>query len=135
MIGIALHNTVASTTAYDPTCGSGSLLLEQRQSELKCEVKESNAALDKMAYEKYPQLGVEEIKSLVIDDKWLVALEVLVESELERVSQRLTTRICELAGRYEKSLAELENEVRVLAERVGGHLRRIVGMYRVGVDI
>src|SRR5436853_6647182 len=28
VIGIAPHNAKASTTAYDPTCGSGSLLLK-----------------------------------------------------------------------------------------------------------
>jgi type I restriction enzyme M protein len=28
VIGIAASNTKASTTAYDPTCGSGSLLLK-----------------------------------------------------------------------------------------------------------
>jgi type I restriction enzyme M protein len=28
VIGISLHNTKAATTAYDPTCGSGSLLLK-----------------------------------------------------------------------------------------------------------
>ena len=28
VIGISLANTKASTTAYDPTCGSGSLLLK-----------------------------------------------------------------------------------------------------------
>src|SRR5258706_13368036 len=28
VIGIGLHNTKAATTAYDPTCGSGSLLLK-----------------------------------------------------------------------------------------------------------
>ena len=28
VIGISKHNTVAATTAYDPTCGSGSLLLK-----------------------------------------------------------------------------------------------------------
>jgi type I restriction enzyme M protein len=28
VLGISAENTVASTTAYDPTCGSGSLLLK-----------------------------------------------------------------------------------------------------------
>ena len=37
-------------------------------------VKAQELALDKLAYEKYPQLSVDEIKSLVVEDKWLAAL-------------------------------------------------------------
>ena len=45
--------------------------LEQRQSVLKSKIKEADAALDKLAYDQYPQLSVDEIKTLVVDDKWI----------------------------------------------------------------
>lgn len=48
------------------------LQLLDEQSSLKSQIKEADAALDKLAYEKYPQLSVDEIKTLVVDDKWLV---------------------------------------------------------------
>lgn len=43
--------------------------LEERQADLKARIKAADAELDRLAYEKYPQLSVDEIKTLVIDDK------------------------------------------------------------------
>ena len=45
--------------------------LTETISELKSRLKEAEAALDKQALEKYLQLSVDEIKVLVVDDKWL----------------------------------------------------------------
>jgi hypothetical protein len=41
----------------------------------------------------YGQLSESEIKTLVVDDKWLATLAASVESELDRISQALTGRI------------------------------------------
>jgi type I restriction enzyme M protein len=41
---------------------------------LKKKVRESEAALDRLAYEKYPTLSEAEIKTLVVDDKWMARL-------------------------------------------------------------
>ena len=67
---------------------------------LKKQVRESEAALDRLAYEKYPKLTEAEIKTLVVDDKWMARLHGEVQGELDRVSQTLTGRIRELAERY-----------------------------------
>jgi type I restriction enzyme M protein len=101
------------------------LSLLDEQSALKGEVKEADAALDKLAYEKYPQLSVHEIKALVVDDKWLTALTNAVQGELDRVSQTLTTRIRQLAERYETPLPKLVDEVTGLSARVDEHLKRM----------
>ena len=42
-------------------------LLDEEKA-LKSQIKEAHAALDLLAYEAYPQLGLEEIKALVVDD-------------------------------------------------------------------
>jgi type I restriction enzyme M protein len=81
--------------------------------------------LDTLAYEKYPQLSEGEIKTLVIEDKWLVVLAAAVQGELTRVSQTLTGRIRELAERYAVPLPKLEQEVDELAAKVAGHLERM----------
>jgi type I restriction enzyme M protein len=49
---------------------------------------------------KYPTLTEAEIKTLVVDDKWMAQLSAAVQGELDRVSQTLTGRIRELAERY-----------------------------------
>lgn len=99
--------------------------LEQRQSSLKSKIKAADAELDQLAHDKYPDLSVDEIKTLVVDDKWLTALAADVQGELERVSQRLTGRIRQLAERYETPLPKLAEEVDVLAARVDEHLKRM----------
>ncbi|MBM9519527.1 hypothetical protein JWG39_06800 [Desulforhopalus vacuolatus] len=101
------------------------LSLLEEQSALKSKVKEADAALDKLAYEKYPQLSVDEIKTLVVDDKWLTTLAMAVQGELDRVSQTLTTRIRQLAERYDTPLPKLVDEVTELSVRVDEHLKRM----------
>ncbi|MDY0282669.1 MAG: hypothetical protein RBR35_19210, partial [Salinivirgaceae bacterium] len=66
-----------------------------------------------------------EIKSLVVDDKWLAFLAGAVQGELDRVSQTLTGRIRVLAERYATSLPQLTAEIDTLAARVAGHLQRM----------
>ena len=88
-------------------------------------VKEQDAALDKLAHDKYPALSEAEIKTLVIDDKWMARLAADVQGELERVSQTLTGRIRELAERYATPLPQLTDEVATLAARVEEHLGKM----------
>jgi type I restriction enzyme M protein len=88
-------------------------------------VKEQEAALDKLAYAKYPTLTEAEIKTLVVDDKWMARLAAAVQGELERVSQTLTGRIRELAERYATPLPQLTDEVATLAARVEEHLAKM----------
>ncbi|NLN61337.1 MAG: N-6 DNA methylase [Myxococcales bacterium] len=101
------------------------LSLLGEQSALKSAVKEADAALDALAYEKYPQLSVDEVKRLVVEDKWLAALSTALHDELERVSQTLAAAIRDLAERYDTPLAELVKEVDALTARVEGHLKQM----------
>jgi len=99
-------------------------LLDQ-QAALKTEIKEKEKALDTLAYEKYPQLTPEEVKTLVIDDKWLTTLATAVYGETDRISQSLTSRIRELAQRYQVPLPEMTDKVAQLEEKVKGHLQKM----------
>jgi type I restriction enzyme M protein len=101
------------------------LELSERETALKRAVKEQEAELDRLAYEKYPTLTEAEIKTLVVDDKWMARLTAAVQGELERVSQTLTGRIRELAERYATPLPQLTDEVATRAARVEGHLAKM----------
>ncbi len=96
-------------------------LLEQ-QAEAKAKRKAAQEDLDKKIDAKYPKLTVAEIKTLVVDDKWMAWLTDSVQAELDRVSQTLTGRIRELAERYATPLPKLTDEVETLAARVKAHL-------------
>jgi type I restriction enzyme M protein len=92
---------------------------------LKKQVREAEAALDALAYAKYPQLTTAEIQTLVIHDKWMATLAASVQAELDRVSQTLTGRLRELAERYANPLPQLTDEVAMLAARVEAHLAKM----------
>jgi type I restriction enzyme M protein len=99
--------------------------LANKESDLKKMLKTLEAELDAKAYAQYPKLKVEEIKMLVVEDKWLAVFSSTVSSELERVSHTLTSRVRDLALRYESPLPALVDEVATLSARVEAHLRKM----------
>lgn len=99
--------------------------LSEKETALKRRVKELDAALDKLAYDKYPKLTQDEIKTLVVDDKWMAHLSAAVQGELNRISQTLTGRIRELAERYADPLPQLEKDITTLTSRVEEHLKNM----------
>ncbi|TWT84757.1 Type I restriction enzyme EcoKI M protein [Planctomycetes bacterium CA13] len=96
-------------------------LLEQK-SKIESEKKAAEKALDQLAHDKYPELSVDEIKSLVVDDKWCEHLSTCVGGELDAVSHDLTARVQQLAVRYEKALPELASDLVELQGKVDKHL-------------
>jgi type I restriction enzyme M protein len=101
------------------------LALSNRESGLKKKLKDAEAALNTKAYAQYPRLTEDEVKTLVVDDKWLAALEVAIHSEMERISQALTQRVKELAERYETPLPQQASKVAELEQRVNAHLAKM----------
>lgn len=62
---------------------------------------------------------------LVVDDKWMATIDRDIHTEMDRISQRLTQRIKELAERYETPLPKQTVEVSELEKRVNGHLEKM----------
>ncbi len=98
------------------------LKLLDDQAELSKKIKEAIAALDIKVIERYKTLTETEIKQLVVDDKWMATIERSVSTEMERISQRLTQRIKELAERYETPLPLQTKELKLLEDKVNKHL-------------
>ena len=101
------------------------LKLLNDQTELNKKIKDAIAALDIKVIERYKTLTVDEIKQLVVDDKWMTSIERSVKTEMERISQRLTQRIKELAERYETPLPKQTSDVKLLEEKVTKHLEKM----------
>ena len=99
--------------------------LLEKQSDTKSDRKAAQEDLDAKLDAKYPKLTEAEVKTLVIDDKWMTHLAAAVDDELDRVSQALTGRVRELAERYATPLPALVAEVATLSTRVDAHLKRM----------
>jgi type I restriction enzyme M protein len=104
--------------------------LLDKQTDAKGRLKAAQEDLDAKLDAKYPKLTEDEIKTLVVDDKWLATIAAAVQGELDRVSQTLTGRIRELAERYATPLPQLTNEVAALAARVDGHLKKMGALWK-----
>jgi len=85
----------------------------------------AEANLDMKAYKHYPTLTREEIKTLIVDEKWFTTIETKIQDEIIQVSQILDRRLKELTERYEKPLPEINEIVSSLEEKVNQHLERM----------
>jgi len=99
-------------------------LLEQ-QAEVKTKLKIDQKDLDKKVDQKYSKLNKTEIKTLVVDDKWISALTVIAQSELDRELQTLSGRISDLAERYAFTLPQISDEVNTLSNLLNKHLKKM----------
>ena len=88
-------------------------------------VKDLQEELDKQVLAKYPKLSEAEIKTLVVEDKWLASIQTAIEGEVQRLAQQLAGRVTELEERYARPLPELEREVEAFSEKVEGHLKNM----------
>jgi type I restriction enzyme M protein len=101
------------------------LKLSEREAELKKQLKDAEGALDAAAYARYPKLTEAEIKSLVVDDKWLARIDADIHGEMDRISQALTARVRTLAERYETRMPALAARVGEQESKVEQHLKRM----------
>jgi type I restriction enzyme M protein len=101
------------------------ITLDAKQAELKADIKKQEEALDKKAYEKYPQLTETEVQSILIEHKWMPAIEVTVKTEMDRISQQLTGRVKELIERYDTPLPSLELALSEVEAKVNAHLKKM----------
>lgn len=88
-------------------------------------IKELQKALELKVWNQYPKLTEADIKTIVVDDKWMATLYNAIKTEMQRISQRLTQRIKELAERYETPLPKIDEEVEALENKVKAHLKEM----------
>lgn len=101
------------------------LKLSNEEASLKKNLKEAEAALDAKVYAQYPKLTEDEVKTLVVDDKWLAALNGVIHGEMDKVSQQLTERIKQLTERYETPVPEINRRMIDLEVKVNEHLHKM----------
>ncbi len=101
------------------------LKLANKEADLKKRLKEAESLLDSKACYYYPKLTEDDVKTLVVEDKWLSSLDTAIHGEMDRISQSLTQRVKELAERYETPMPQMTGRVAELEEKVNRHLEKM----------
>jgi len=99
--------------------------LVKKKGQVELKIKDAENGLDKRLLRKYKSLEEEEIRSLIIETKWIKSLFGSVRSETKRISQKLAGRIKQLAERYEMPLPKLKDEIKKLSQKVDNHLKNM----------
>ncbi|NNJ12952.1 type I restriction-modification system subunit M [Chloroflexales bacterium ZM16-3] len=99
--------------------------LIDQEAEANTKIKAAEETLTQRVMRRYQHLSVDEIKALVVEDKWLATLIGSIQGEIERVSHALAGRVRQLAERYAAPLPQLVEETEALSVRVEMHLEKM----------
>ena len=97
--------------------------LLELESKAKKDLKDEVDKLTLAVFKKYPTLSIEDIKEIVIEDKWLKHISNQIKEEINRVTTNLANRIKTLEERYKEPLKTIENDVNILSSKVEEHLK------------
>jgi type I restriction enzyme M protein len=84
--------------------------------------KEAEHALTEAVLKKYPALTMEQIQTLVVQDKWLADITAAIGAEVEARTETLTARVRVLTERYGQTLPQIMKDLAAREARVAGHL-------------
>lgn len=97
-------------------------LLEAKNKALKMKNK-AHEDLELKAFHQYKNLELDEIKDLIIQDKWLKSLKNALENKILKRINAFTSALNEIIQTYSNSLLELDKEVKESESKVLEHLK------------
>ncbi|GAA7485183.1 type I restriction-modification system subunit M [Helicobacter pylori] len=99
--------------------------LEQLEAKNKA-LKMKNKAYEELelkAFHQYKNLEINEIKDLIIKDKWLNSLKNALENKIQKRINAFISALNEIISSYSNSLLELDKEVKESESKVLEHLK------------
>ncbi|RKV48494.1 type I restriction-modification system subunit M [Helicobacter pylori] len=97
-------------------------LLEAKNKALKMKNK-AHEELELKAFHQYKNLEINEIKDLIIQDKWLNSLKNALENKIQKRINAFISALNEIISSYSNSLLELDKEVKESESKVLEHLK------------
>ena len=101
------------------------LALFNKESEIKDAIKSIEIDLEQKVLAKYSKLTLDEVKTIVVERKWMDALAKAVVGEIDRISQRLAGRVRELSERYAVTLPTISESLKASSKKVDEHLKKM----------
>jgi type I restriction enzyme M protein len=99
--------------------------LTEEAAEISTKLLIAKAELEQKVIAQYPKLTIDEIKTVVVEKKWMAAMEQRIHTEMDNISHRLTQRIKELADRYETPMPEMTRQLSEDEAKVNSHLQKM----------
>ncbi|MUU90540.1 type I restriction-modification system subunit M [Helicobacter pylori] len=96
--------------------------LEAKNKALKMKNK-AYEELELKAFHQYKNLEINEIKDLIIKDKWLNSLKNALENKIQKRINAFVSALNEIISSYSNSLLELDKEVKESESKVLEHLK------------
>ncbi|PUD80271.1 type I restriction-modification system subunit M [Helicobacter pylori] len=96
--------------------------LEAKNKALKMKNK-AYEELELKAFHQYKNLEINEIKDLIIKDKWLKSLKNALENKIQKRINAFISALNEIISSYSNSLLELDKEVKESESKVLEHLK------------
>jgi type I restriction enzyme M protein len=118
---IRLDKDAGDERAMLKTC----LSLIEAAADAEAAVKAAQAELDAAVVAQYAKLIEDQVKALLVQDKWLAQVRADVGAEVDRVSQALAGRVKVLAERYATPLPKLAEDLKALSAKVAAHLKQM----------
>lgn len=92
------------------------------ESVAKATAKEAQDALDTAALKQYGKLTEDDVKTLVVDDKWAAVIQGRIADGVNALTLTLVARIQQLGDRYAETVGTLDAELQKLETKVTQHL-------------
>lgn len=122
LVTAVIREAKASGDQETLECANGALNLLNSEAAAKKATKEAQAALDGMTFRKYGELTGDDVKSIVIDDKWRASVAARIDGEVTALTQSLVVRVQELGNRYIDTVSNLGALAEDLERKVAAHL-------------
>jgi type I restriction enzyme M protein len=120
-----IENDADVETQHIASLANRYLQLIEQAAEAGKKARDAQKALDDKVSAHYAKLTLNEIKALVIDDKWLATLAADVDAQTQAIATQFAARIKELAERYAAPLPQLTGDVETLTSKVDAHLKKM----------
>lgn len=96
--------------------------LYDAESEAKKAVKEAQVELDQTVLKEYSNITEDDVKSLVLDEKWHATIKSRIAGEVNSLTLSLVARLQELGERYAETVRALDAALENLEAEVTAHL-------------
>ena len=96
--------------------------LDKKAKSLRKSIKDANGGLTEKLMVFYAGMTPEDVRTFVVERKWMPTLEERFSAELARVKASIVADVRSLAARYAVTLPEAAREVAALEKKVAKHL-------------